>query len=65
MDPKTKYDAIQLCDGMTMMELIRAVTIMPADAVLRLPAIGDGKVLRLRVAFERDDRPWMQEGTHV
>lgn len=48
-----------------MLELIRAVTIMPANAVLRLPVAQDGKVVRMRVEYEQEDRTWMREGTQL
>jgi len=58
-----KYDAIQLCDGMSMMEVIRAITIMPPNAVLRLPVISRQEgLIRMRVEFAGDDpRPWIKQ----
>lgn len=58
-----QYDAIQLCDGMTILEVIRAVTIMPANGVLRLPVVDktNKKLIRLRVEFEGQElRPWLK-----
>lgn len=60
-----KYDAILLCDGMTLMEAIRAITVMPCSAVLRMPIVASAddadKRIRLRVEYTVEDRSWMLE----
>ncbi len=59
-----KYDAILICDGMTLMEVIRAITVMPSSAVLRLPVVPsehNGTRIRLRVEYTVEDRSWMLE----